>query len=90
VVVIVNEPVPVPELLLPLDEELLLLAPLEDVDPLLPDEDVLPPDELVEEEATCAAFPDEEPPPQAETSIAKATDRVSAGPAANLDFRCFT
>src|SRR5450631_4242849 len=69
------------------DEELLDdEAP--DEEPL--DEDVLPPDELVEEEATCAAFPDEEPPPQAETSIAKATDRVSARPAANLDFRCFT
>jgi hypothetical protein len=36
------------------------------------------------------AFPDEEPPPQAETSIAKATDRVSVGPAPNLEFRCFT
>jgi hypothetical protein len=58
---------------------------------LLEDDALAVPDELVEEEATCAvAFPDEEPPPQAETSIAKATDRVSVGPAPNLEFRCFT
>jgi hypothetical protein len=71
------------------EEELLdedVLAPEE----LLEDDEVAAPDELLEDEATCAASIGEEPPPQADSPMARAIGRVSVPAARGLDVRCFT
>jgi hypothetical protein len=72
------------------EEELLdedVLAP----DELLEVDELAAPDELLEDEASCAvAFIGEDPPPQPDASVARATDIVTAQPALSLYCRCFT
>jgi hypothetical protein len=64
-----------------------VLAP----DELLEDDELAAPDELLEVEVTCAAaLVGEEPPPQAESRLAKAMVAASAHRAVNSDFRCST
>jgi hypothetical protein len=61
-----------------------VLAP----DELAEDDELTAPDELLEDEATCAAaLMGEEPPPQADASMAEAMAAVSAHRAVNSNFR---
>lgn len=82
----------------PLDEEVLapdelleddvLPPPAEELLDEAPDDEVVPPDELLEDQVPCAvAVTGEEPPPQADTSTAKAAAIVSAESVVNFDCR---